>query len=90
MQAELAGKRDEFRKRMEQCAERQVSLQKEQQKVSTGINTLQEEKFHRNSNFTISLIANSLNLSSAHYYIIRNLSMIVYMIEIQKSKLANI
>jgi len=29
----LAGKREEFRKRMEKCAERQVALQKEQQKV---------------------------------------------------------
>ena len=32
----------------------------------------------------------SLNLISAHYYIFRNLSMIAYMIEIQKSKFANI
>ena len=74
---------------MEQCAERQVSLQKEQQKVSSRINTLEEEKFHRNSNFTISLIADALNLSSAHYYIFRILSMIVNMIEIQKWKLAD-
>ena len=36
-------------------------------------------------------MANSLNLNSAYYhYIFRNLSMIAYMIEIQKSNIANI
>ena len=35
-------------------------------------------------------MANSLNLNSAYYYIFRNLSMITYIIEIQKSKFANI
>ena len=34
-------------------------------------------------------MANSLNLKSASYYILRNLSMIAYIIEIQKSKFAN-
>ena len=35
-------------------------------------------------------MANSLNLNSAFYYIFRNLSIIAYIIEIQKSKFANI
>ena len=35
-------------------------------------------------------MATSLKLSSAYYYIFRNLSMIAYMIEIQESKFANI
>ena len=35
--------------------------------------------------FPISLMANLLNLNSVYYYIFRNLSMIVYIIEIQKS-----
>lgn len=34
VQAELMKKRDDFRKRMEGCAERQVALQKDQQQVS--------------------------------------------------------
>ena len=53
---------------------------------------LQEENFHWNSNFAISLITNSLKLNSAYRYniIFKNLTMIAYMIEIQKSKFANI
>ena len=35
-------------------------------------------------------MANSLNSSSACYYIIRNLSMIAYVVKIQKSEYANI
>ena len=35
-------------------------------------------------------MANSLNLNSTNYYIFRNLSMIAYIIEIHKSKFANI
>ena len=35
-------------------------------------------------------MANLLNLNSAYNYVFRNLSMIAYMIEIQKSKFANI
>ena len=51
--------------------------------------TLQEEKNHWNLNFAILLfMANSLN--SAYYSIFRNLSMIAYIIEIHKSKFANI
>ena len=52
--------------------------------------TLQEEKFHWNLNFAISLMANSLNFNSAYYTSFRNLSIIAYIIEIQKSKFANI
>ena len=49
--------------------------------------TLQRETFHWNLNIAISLMANLLNLNSV-YYIFRNLSMIAYMTEIQKSKFA--
>ena len=35
-------------------------------------------------------MANLLNLNSAYYFIFRNLLMIAYKIEIQKSKFANI
>ena len=35
-------------------------------------------------------MANSLNLNSAFYFIFRNLSLIAYIIGIQKSKFANI
>ena len=35
-------------------------------------------------------MANSLNLISANYYLFRNILMIEYTIEIQKSKFANI
>ena len=52
--------------------------------------TLQEENIHRNLNYAISLKSNSLNLNSAYYYIFRNLSMIAFIIEIQKSKFVNI
>ena len=51
---------------------------------------LREENFHWNLNFAISLMANSRNLNSAHDKTLRNLSMIAYMIKIQKSKFANI
>ena len=52
--------------------------------------TLQEENFHWNLNFAISLMANSRNLNSAHDNTLRNLSMIAYIIKIQISKFANI
>ena len=52
--------------------------------------TLQKENFHWNINFAISLMTNLVNLNSAYYYIFRNLSMTAYLIEIQKSTLANI
>ena len=51
--------------------------------------TLQEENFHGNFSCAISLIANSINFNSTDY-IFRILSMIVYTIEIQISKFANI
>ena len=54
------------------------------QKYSTG------RKFSLDLNFTNSLMANLLNLNSALYCTYRNLSMKAYMIEIQKSKFANI
>ena len=53
-------------------------------------NTLQEENVHRNLNFAISPIANSLNFNSACYQILRNLSMIAYINKIQKSTFPNI
>ena len=46
--------------------------------------------FHWNLYFAISLVANSLNLNYAYYYDFRNLSVIAYMIEIRKSKFANV
>ena len=51
---------------------------------------IQEEKCEWNLNFAISLMANSLNLNSTDYNTFRNLSMIALVIEIQKSKSANI
>ena len=47
---------------------------------------LQHESYHWNLIFAISLMANSLNLNSAYFYIFRNLSMIAQMIEIQEYK----
>ena len=55
-----------------------------------NIRTLREENFHWNLNSAISLMANSLNLNYVYCFIFRNLSMIAYLIEIQKSKFANI
>ena len=49
--------------------------------------TQQEESFHWKLNFAIPLMTNLLNLNSAYHYIIRNLSMIACIIEIQKIKL---
>ena len=49
-----------------------------------------QKNFHRNLNLAISLRTNSLYLTSAYYYIFKNFSMIAYLIEIQKSKFANI
>ena len=40
---------------------------------------LQEENFHWNLNFAISLIANSLKLNSAYRYIFKSLTMKAYM-----------
>ena len=51
---------------------------------------IQEEKFEWNLNFAISLTANLLNLNSTDYNTFRNLSMIAFVIEIQKSNFANI
>ena len=52
--------------------------------------TLQVENFHWNLNFATSLMVNSLYSNSAYKQLFRNLSMIGYIIEIQKSKFANI
>ena len=45
--------------------------------------------FHWNLNLAILLMANSLNFNPAYHHIFENLSMIVYIIEIQKLKFAN-
>ena len=52
--------------------------------------TLQEKYIHQNLYFAISLMSNLLNLNSAYYYNFRNLLMIAFIIEIQKSKFVNI
>ena len=53
--------------------------------------TLKEKYFHWNLKFAISLMAKSLTLNSAYYYIFfMNLPMIAYIIEIQKSKSSDI
>ena len=44
-------------------------------------------KYSRQFEFCISLKSNSLNLNSAYYYIFWNLSMIAFIIEIQKIKI---
>ena len=51
---------------------------------------LQEENFHTHLNFAISLMTNLLNLNLVYYFISSKLSMIAYLIEIHKSKFANI
>ena len=51
---------------------------------------LQEENFHIHLNFPILLMTNSLNLNLVYYFIFSKLSMIAYLIEIHKSKFANI
>ena len=49
--------------------------------------TLKEENFYQNLNFSISLMRNSLKLNSAYYEILGNLSMIAaYTIDIHQSK----
>ena len=54
--------------------------------IRHSMRILQHECFHWNLIFAISLMANSLNLNSAYFYIFRNLSMIAQMIEIQEYK----
>ena len=54
-----------------------------------NINKLQEVNFLCNQNFAISLKANSLNLNSAYYFVLGNLSMTAYIIKIEKSEFAN-
>ena len=51
-----------------------------------SLTTLQEENFHWTLKFAILLMENPLNLNSAYSYIFRNLSMIAYIIEIQKNQ----
>ena len=53
-------------------------------------NTTFTQQFHRNFSLAFYLVTNSLSLNSAYYYIFSNLPMAVYIIEIQKSKFANI
>ena len=52
--------------------------------------TLHEENFHWILIFAYSLMANLLNFNSAHYRFLGNLSMMAYVIEIQKPKFSNI
>ena len=52
--------------------------------------TLNGRNFRWNFTFAISTMENLLNLKTAYYYILRNLPMIAYIIEIQKPKFANI
>ena len=54
------------------------------------VNTLVVETLHRNLNFAIWLMAISLDFNSVFYNIFRNLSMIAFIIEIQKSKFPTI
>ena len=54
------------------------------------MSVLQDGSFHWNLKFAILLMAKSLDLNSADYYIFRNLSMTAQMIEIQESKFANV
>ena len=49
--------------------------------------TWQDENFHWNSNFAISLIENSLNFNSACYKILKNFLMMAYINDIQKIKI---
>ena len=55
-----------------------------------AVDELPVQSFPGNINFAFSLMANLLILNSAHNYIFRNLSMIAYIIEMQKSEFANI
>ena len=55
-------------------------------KVLLQMTTLQEEKFHWNLNLANGKFA---EFEFTYYYIFRNLTMIAYTIEIQKSKFAN-
>ena len=50
--------------------------------------TLQEENFHWNLDFTVSLMANYLDTYSVYYHIFRNLSMTAYIIEILEIKIS--
>ena len=54
------------------------------------VKTLVVENLHWNLNFAIWVMVNSLDFNSVYYYIFRNLSMIAFIIEIQKSKFPNI
>ena len=55
-----------------------------------SMSILQDGSFPWNIYFAISVMAKSLDLNSACYYIFRFPSMIVYMIEFHESKFANI
>ena len=50
------------------------------------LNILQEENFQMNLNFAISLMAKTLNFTVVYFFVIfKNLSMIAYILNIQKS-----
>ena len=55
-----------------------------------NLNTLQGKHFHWILISNISLMAMSLNLNSAYYYIFRSLSMVAHIIDIQRSYFADI
>ena len=56
--------------------------------IKYNIRSSAQENFHWNL-YLGRLMANLLNVNYAYHYIFRNLSMIAYKIEIQKSNFAN-
>ena len=54
------------------------------------VNTLVVKTLRRNLNFAIGLMAISLDFNSVFYNTFRNLSMIAFIVEIQKSKFPSI
>ena len=53
------------------------------------LRTLQGVSFHWNLSFPISLMVSSLNFNSVNYRILKNLSMMAYITEIQNSLIFN-
>ena len=53
-----------------------VEISKNMSRQWLGLATLQEEHFHWNFNFAISLMENSLNLNAAYYNIFQSISLI--------------
>ena len=58
--------------------------------IGKRMSTLHKENFLWNLNIAFSLVENLLNLNSVYLKIFINLSMIAYIIRIQKSNFANI